>query len=96
VAIGARINTELEELKRCGNSPSLWKMHSDSLIVLLEIARSVGESAGRVANLAAQQGQTAQSEAIQASLKRLRDCGDLASRTLSRSTEQKTVASGAV
>jgi hypothetical protein len=96
VAIGARINTELEELKRCGNSPSLWKMHSDSLIVLLEIARSVGESAGRVANLAAQQGQTAQSEAIQASLKRLRDYSDVASKTLSRSGEQRTVASGAV
>ena len=96
VAIGARINTELEELKRCGNSPSLWKMHSDSLIVLLEIARSVGESAGRVANLAAQQNQTAQSEAIQASLKRLRECSDLASRTLSRSGEQRTVATGAV
>ena len=96
VAIGARITTELEELKRCQNSASLWKMHSDSAIVLLEIARSVGESAGRVANLAAQQDQNTQAGAIRASLKKLQDNSELAAKTLSGSIEQKTVATSAL
>ena len=88
VAIGARITTELEELKRCQNSASLWKMHADSLIVLLEIARSVGESAARVSTLASQQNQAAFADAIRASLQKLKDCSDLATKTLSGSTAQ--------
>jgi hypothetical protein len=92
VAIGARITTELEELKRCGNSASLWKMHSDSLIVLLEIARTVGESAGRVSNLAAQQNQDDYAAWIRASLQKLHDNSDLATRTLSGTTERRTAA----
>jgi hypothetical protein len=96
VAIGARITTELEELKRCGNSASLWKMHSDSLIALLEIARTVGDSAGRVANLAEQQGQNAFAASIRTSLQKLRDGSDLATRTLSGSPQQQTAATGAL
>ena len=88
VAIGARITTELEEIKRCQNSASLWKMHADSLIVLLEIARSVGESAARVSTLASQQNQAASADAIRASLQKLQDCSDLATKILSRSTAQ--------
>ena len=96
VAVGARITTELEELKRCGNSASLWKMHSDSLIALLEVARTVSESAGRVAGLAAQQSQEAQASAIRASLQKLEDCTDLATRTLSGTPQQQTAAIGSI
>lgn len=96
VAVGARITTELEELKRCGNSASLWKMHSDSLIALLEIARTVSESAGRVASLAGQQNQEAHAAAIRASLQKLEDCSDLATRTLSGAPQQQTAAIGSV
>ena len=49
VAATARITTELEELKRSENSASLWKLHSDALIVLLEVARATDEKAGRIA-----------------------------------------------
>src|SRR5260370_4518644 len=36
VAVIARMTTELEELKRVENSASLWKLHADSLLALLE------------------------------------------------------------
>lgn len=96
VAIGARITTELEELKRCQNSASLWKMHADSLIVLLEIARSVSESAARVSSLASQQNQAASADAIRASMQKLQDCSELTTKVLSGNSAQKTAATSAV
>ncbi|HVI08111.1 MAG TPA: hypothetical protein VND65_07420, partial [Candidatus Binatia bacterium] len=36
----ARVNTELEELKRSQSMSSLWKLHADALVVLLEVASS--------------------------------------------------------
>ena len=44
VAVAARISTELEELKRSLNSPSVWKLHADSLVVLLDLARRLSEA----------------------------------------------------
>ena len=41
VSISARINTELEELKRSQSMSSLWKLHADSVVVLLDISPSV-------------------------------------------------------
>ncbi|MGA7909109.1 MAG: hypothetical protein WCA16_17005, partial [Candidatus Sulfotelmatobacter sp.] len=38
VSISARIGTELEELKRSENMSSLWKLHADALVVLLDMA----------------------------------------------------------
>ena len=49
VAVVARMTTELEELKRAENSPSLWKLHADSLVALLEVASALSENAARVA-----------------------------------------------
>ena len=43
VAVVARMTTELEELKRAENSPSLWKLHADSLVTLLEVAATLSE-----------------------------------------------------
>ena len=45
VAVVARMTTELEELKRAENSPSLWKLHADSLVALLEVAAALSENA---------------------------------------------------
>src|SRR5208282_14621 len=39
VAVTARITTEMEELKRSRNSRSVWKLHADSLVVLVDLAR---------------------------------------------------------
>jgi len=66
VAVLARISTEMEEIKRSANSHSLWKLHADSLTVLLQIARSATESATRTAN---ENG----AEAITISLQKLRE-----------------------
>ncbi len=45
VAMTARMTTEMEELKRSQNSPSLWKLHADSLVVLIDLARRMAEAA---------------------------------------------------
>jgi hypothetical protein len=91
VALTARITTELEELKRCENSPSLWKLHSDSVVVLLEISRSASENAGRVVALANQQGETVQAGAIQSSLQKLRAASAASVATLTGTPEEKSV-----
>ena len=49
VAVVARMTTEMEELKRAENAPSLWKLHADSLLALLEVASALSENAARVA-----------------------------------------------
>lgn len=92
VAVTARIITELEELKRANNSPSLWKLHADSLVTLLEISRNATENAERVSTLAAQRGHRQQVEEIQTSLKKLRDYSGMAVATLTGSVEAKSAA----
>ncbi|MFZ0797399.1 MAG: hypothetical protein WCA13_08505 [Terriglobales bacterium] len=47
VAVTARFGTEIEELKRSRNSPSLWKLHADSLAVLIDLARRLAEGVER-------------------------------------------------
>ena len=49
VSISARISTELEELKRSQKMSSLWKLHADSVVVLLDMASTATEDAGSVA-----------------------------------------------
>ena len=72
VAVVARISTELEELRRADNSPSLWKLHADSLAALLDVASTLSDHAGEVADQARQQGNLAEEETIKVSLQRLR------------------------
>ena len=95
VAVTARLITELEELKRANNSPSLWKLHADSLVTLLEIARNANENAERVGTLASQRSQRQQVEEIQTSLKKLQDYTSIAVTTLTGSVEAKNAAAGA-
>jgi hypothetical protein len=82
VTVGARMTTELEELRRTQNSPSLWRLHADALVVLLEIERSVQENVKRVLVSVETEG-GAQTEAIQASRKKLHECTALVWQTLS-------------
>jgi len=69
IAVLARLSTEMEELKRCANSHSLWKLHADSLTVLLQISCSVSESATRTAN----EDGGGSGESIRISLQKLRE-----------------------
>jgi hypothetical protein len=77
VAVMARVSTELEEIKRAENSPSLWKLHADSLLALLEVARALQDHAGEVMDNASQQGNHSEGETIKASLQRLRQRSDV-------------------
>ncbi|MGH9499248.1 MAG: hypothetical protein ACRD3L_08910 [Terriglobales bacterium] len=92
VTVAARMTTELEELRRTQNSPSLWRLHADALVVLLEIERSVQENVKRVMVSAETQG--APTEAIQASLKKLHDCTALVQRTLAPPEKVVGISSG--
>jgi len=91
VAAVARMTTELEELKRAENSASLWKLHADSLIVLLEIGRTVNQNAERVMTLAEQRGAKVEADKIRAPLQKLHECSALVEKTLVEVPQEKTV-----
>jgi hypothetical protein len=82
VSTSARISTELEELKRSQKMSSLWKLHADSIVVLLDIANSSTEDAGSVAKQAEQSGSGTAAKTIHESVRRLRNHCDLAAKTL--------------
>jgi hypothetical protein len=77
----ARVNTELEELKRSQSMSSLWKLHADALVVLLEIASTATEEAETIAKTA-ESSDNGAAKAIQHTLQKLRDRSDLAVKTL--------------
>ncbi|MGH9514459.1 MAG: hypothetical protein ACRD3P_02140 [Terriglobales bacterium] len=95
VAVTARVITEWEELKRAGNSPSIWRLHADSLATLLEIGSNAAENAERVSIMAAQRGHKQHVDEIQSSLKKLREYSSIAERSLTASAEPKGAAAGA-
>ncbi len=84
VSISARIGTELEELKRSQSMSSLWKLHADALVVLLDMARVTAEEATGVAKLAsaAPGDATASGRAILESREKLRLRCEAAGKTL--------------
>ena len=88
VAVVARMTTEMEELRRAENAPSLWKLHADSLLALLEVASALSENAARVVREASAAGNTAAGDTIKVSLQRLRHRCDLIGDTLSRDGSQ--------
>jgi hypothetical protein len=95
VAVTARVITEWEELKRAGNSPSIWRLHADSLATLLEIGSNAAENAERVSIMASQRGHRQHVDEIQSSLKKLREYSGIAERSLTASAEPKGAAAGA-
>ena len=54
VAVTARMTTEMEEMKRATRSSTVWKLHADSLMVLLDMAKRVPEAVDRLTATAAQ------------------------------------------
>ncbi len=82
VSISARISTELEELKRSQKMSSLWKLHADSVVVLLDMASTSTEEAGGVGNTAEQSGAGAAARSIHESVQKLRNQADVAVKTL--------------
>jgi hypothetical protein len=48
VAVTARLTTEIEELKRAPRGSTVWKLHMDSLAVLLDLARTLSEAIDRL------------------------------------------------
>ncbi len=95
VAVVGRMTTELEELRRSENSPSLWKLHADSLVVLLQIEGTVRENAERVQALARKHNSEPEVEALEQSLKKLQDCAAQVERTLIAPPNPRAVAVGA-
>jgi hypothetical protein len=82
VSISARISTELEELKRSQKMSSLWKLHADAVVVLLDMASTSTEDAGSVAKSSEQSGSGTAARAIHESVGKLRNQADLAVKTL--------------
>ncbi len=82
VSIAARISTELEELKRSQSMSSLWKLHADALVVLLDMANTATEEAGGIAKNAEQNGAGVAGRAIHESVQKLRSRADIAVKTL--------------
>ncbi len=82
VSVSARINTELEELKRSASMSSLWKLHADSVVVLMDMASTSIEDAAGVAKMAEQSGAGAAARGIQESVQKLRNHADFAVKTL--------------
>jgi hypothetical protein len=73
VAVTARITTELEELKRSQNSRSVWKLHADSLVVLVDMARQLMEAVERLALIMGEQQQAqVNGDPLRSSLEKLR------------------------
>ena len=74
VAVTARITTEMEELKRSRNSSSVWKLHADSLVVLVDLGQRLAEAVNRLALIIGQQPEMqANSEPLRSSLKKLHE-----------------------
>jgi hypothetical protein len=82
ISISARISTELEELKRSQKMSSLWKLHADAVVVLLDMASSATEDAGSVAKTAEQGGAGVAARSIHESVQKLRNQADVAVKTL--------------
>jgi hypothetical protein len=82
VSCVARVNTELEELKRSQSMSSLWKLHADALVVLLDIASTTTEDAANVAKMAEGSDAAASARAIGETVQKLRLRSDLAVKAL--------------
>ena len=72
VAVTARLTTEMEELKRTRNSLSVWKLHADSLVVLVDMGKRLAEAVDRLALTFDQHSETpSESDSLHDSLEKL-------------------------
>lgn len=82
VSCVARVSTELEELKRSQSMSSVWKLHADALVVLIDVSRTTAEEAGSVAKLAENSEGAASAKAIHETVQKLRGRCDLSVKAL--------------
>jgi hypothetical protein len=82
VAVIGRIQTELEELKRCQPATSLWKLRADALVVLLDVARSAYECGSHVITNAQKAGEPNVAETVETSMRKLRERAEFVVKTL--------------
>jgi hypothetical protein len=75
VSISARVHTELEELKRSQTMSSVWKLHADALVVLLDMATTAAQNGAGVA-----------AKAIHESVKKLRVHSDAAVKAIAQAS----------
>jgi len=74
VAVTARIATEIEELKRSRNSPSLWKLHADAVGVLVDLAKRLAEGLEGLALIISREPEASSSgEPLRGSVEKLRE-----------------------
>jgi hypothetical protein len=74
VAVTARLQTEMEELKRSPRGSSVWKLHADSLVVLGNLAKRIPEAVARLTLMPSQSRVEQEGKAsLHASLKKLRE-----------------------
>ena len=74
VAVTARMTTEIEEFKRSQNSSSVWKLHADSLVVLIDMAKHLAEAVDRMVLAIGQQPDAqSKSEPLRCSIEKLRE-----------------------
>jgi hypothetical protein len=74
VATTARINTEIEELNRSHSSRSVWNLHADSLVILVDIANRLAQDVEYLASTTSQHEETQpHSKALRTSLETLRN-----------------------
>ncbi len=81
VAVAARMGTEIEELKRSRNSRSIWKLHADLLVVLMDLAQRLQEAVER----SAPEKHPESAEALRGSLDRLHERSSQAAELLGES-----------
>jgi hypothetical protein len=82
VALIGRMGTELADFKAKRNSAYQWKPHADALSTLLKIGREANNRAMTVAELAERRGLADKTNALNASLGKLRDQVQVVAETL--------------
>ena len=83
VALIARMITASEEAKRAENSESLWRLHADTLIVLLTLEQKFAELTTHVLEVVRPSTSAADLQNLELSMQKLRDRRDLAINVLS-------------
>jgi hypothetical protein len=84
VALTARVMTEIEELKRAPRSSTVWKLHADSLTVLLDMVKSIPEVVDRLTSTPSHSPAMQDSnESLRSSLEKLRARASEAEKLLS-------------
>jgi hypothetical protein len=82
VAVMARMQAEMEELRLRQNSTHLWRPHADALVLLQQAASQSNLAALAIAELAAQRGLAEKVKILTATTERLRNRLDQVQQTL--------------